>query len=44
MSEEALKAELLNTADDQLKKQPEIKVTSTIKTADVDLAELHVQQ
>lgn len=44
MSEEALKAELLTSAEDQLKKQPETKVSGTIKTADVDLAELNVQQ
>lgn len=43
MSEEALKAELLNTSEDQLKKQPDIKVASTIKNADVDLAELYVK-
>jgi len=43
MSEESLKAELLNTAEDKLKKQPKTRVSTTIKTADVDLAELNVQ-
>ena len=43
MSEEALKAELLNSAEERLKKQPETKVATTIKTADVDLAELSGQ-
>ena len=43
MSEDALKAEFLNTSEDQLKKQQEIKVSSLVKNADVDLAELHVK-
>jgi len=43
MSEEALKTEFLNTSEDQLKKQPDIKVSSLIKNADVDLAELNVK-
>lgn len=43
ISEEALKAELLNTSEEQLKQQPATKVPSTIKYADVDLAELNVK-
>jgi hypothetical protein len=43
ISEEALKAELLNTSEDQLNKQPDTEVSSLIKHADVDLAELNVK-
>ena len=43
MSEEALKAELLNSSEDQHKKQPVTKVSSSITSAEVDLAELKVK-
>jgi len=43
MSEEALKAELLNTSEDQLKKQSDAKVSSSVKNADAALAELNVK-
>ena len=43
MSEEALKAELLNSSEDQQKKQPVTKVSSSITSAEVDLAELKVK-
>jgi hypothetical protein len=41
MSEEILKAELLVTSEEQLKKKPATKVESTTKNADVDLSELN---
>jgi len=43
ISEEALKAELLSTPEDQLKKQSATKVARLVKDADVDLAELKVK-
>jgi len=43
MSEEALKAELLNTSEGQLKKQSDAKVSSSVKNADAALAELNVK-
>lgn len=43
ISEEILKAELLSTSEEQLKKQPVPKVESTTKDADVDLAELKIK-
>ena len=43
MSEEALKAELLNSSEDQHKKQPVTKVSSSIKSVEVDLAEFKVK-
>lgn len=43
MSEEALKAELLDISEEQLKKQPVTKVDNLIKNSDVDLAELIIK-
>ena len=43
MSEEALKTELLNTLEVQHEKKPVTKVSSSIKSAEVDLAELKVK-
>ena len=42
MSEEALQSELLDTSEDKDEKQTDSKVLSTIKYAEVDLAELNV--
>lgn len=43
ISEEALKAELLTTPEDQHKKQPVSKVSSLPKNDSVDLAELKIK-
>lgn len=43
ISEEALKAELLNTAEDQHKKQPVSKVARLLKNDTVDLTELKIK-
>lgn len=43
LSEEVLKAELLSTSEDQLKKQSATKVARLVKNADVDLAELKIK-